>query len=705
LIVHPERASMTPQIDGQLDDQVWQQAQIYSEFETFEPIYGKPISETTLAMAAYDNENLYFAFKCLDSEPHLIKSSVTKWDNLFNEDWIGVALDALNDQQSAYAFMANGRGSQGDLMLGSQGGGDPSEDFIWDAAGQLTAEGYTVEMRIPLQSLRFSAGEEVTMGVAFIRRISRSSEQAAYPPFYPDKGALISQFGKIVYRDLNYERTLELLPAFTRSDAHEARGGALKRIDDISGSDVGLTAKVGLTPTLTLDLTANPDFSQIEADASQVDVNVRYDVYYQEKRPFFLEGSKNFVIAGAGQASGISQVVHTRTITDPSLGIKVTGKLGPSNALAVLAARDESTVEEAGDRPADFGIVRYKRLLKDESYVGGILTSREHMGGYNRVAGIDGAWRLSGTESMQGNVFYGVTRDPESGVTTQAHNVDWMWQYSDRDYYMSFGMHDISKDFSLATGFVPRDGTTTLTSSFQRNFYRENGIVQRISVGGFAYGQQDKYYSMAERYGNAYLRVTLPRSTYVWANLANGTEVYQGVLYERNRISAGLNGQVLKSLFLVLDAGRRGSPMYDEENHYQGDIVHQVVVLNYQPTENFSTEFFGVHEVFTDRAERQVQYDVRIFRNKTTYQLNKYLYVRGILEYKRMSFPIDDAHPESLRGEFLLGFTYIPGTVIYLGYGARFETMAYDGADYVPSDTYREMRRGLFFKASYNWRR
>jgi len=709
------RTDTPPIIDGILDDDIWNETPGYTDFQTFQPDYGKPVSENTIAYSAYDNETLYFAFSCYDSEPDKIQATITSRDNIFNEDWIGVVLDSYNDQQNAYGFMVNPFGIQGDIMLNAEGNGDGTNDFIWESAGIITDDGYTVEIKIPLKSIRFNAGEKVVMGIVFCRRITRYSEQAAYPPFYPDEGSMTNQMGIVEYKKLKYKRTYEILPSFTQTSNREAQSGALQKVEDESGSDIGVTTKVSLTSTLTLDLTLNPDFSQVESDASQVDVNLRYPNFYSEKRPFFLEGIKNFDVAGISNGSAISHVVHTRTIADPSFGLKLSGKMGKSNALSVILARDESPIyEEDAKRPADFYIQRYKKLLKDESYIGGIFTDREHEGGFNRVAGMDALWRLSGTMKIEGNAFYGESKDSETRKVTNAHNADLSFAYGNRNYYARVGIHDISKNFRLDTGYIPRDGTTTMSFSGGRNFYSESNLLQKVNIGYWGYVQRDKYFDMNDGHHNIYLSFGMTRSIYVELEYARGSEVFEGESFDKSNYEIDMNGQIINSLYVSLGLGNGGSPWYDDsENPFQGDVAYRWAFFNFQPTDNFSSEFSSSQNVFTSREDNLELYDYRIFRNKTTYQLNKYLFIRGILDYTYVKYPDyavkypeeEDVHDEKgLTSELLIGFTYIPGTVVYLGYGSRHENLKYDGSDYVPVDTYTEMKRGLFFKASYNWR-
>ena len=167
-----------PRIDGRLTDAIWENAAVYTDFRTFEPDIGSPSSEPTFAYAAYDRENLYFAFRCTDSQPRAIKASMTKRDNIFGEDLVAVFLDTYHDSQSAYVFMANPYGIQADLMMNSDGNGNPqSADFIWESKGTLTENGYTVEMKIPLQSIRFPERDVVTMGVGVHRQIIKKTKK------------------------------------------------------------------------------------------------------------------------------------------------------------------------------------------------------------------------------------------------------------------------------------------------------------------------------------------------------------------------------------------------------------------------------------------------------------------------------------------------------------------------------------------------
>ncbi|MCP5051585.1 MAG: carbohydrate binding family 9 domain-containing protein, partial [bacterium] len=183
--LHPLKTKEEPLIDGELNDKAWQKPPLENPFITYSPNFGEVVSEKTLVWMAYDQKNLYFAFKCLDSEPQKIKTSVTQRDQIFNDDWVGLSLDALGNSQTSYHFFVNPSGIQGDELNSAVSGEDRSPDFVWQSAAKVTSEGYQVELAIPLRSIPFTSGEEVKMGVLFWRSHSRLGVSAAWPEIKP----------------------------------------------------------------------------------------------------------------------------------------------------------------------------------------------------------------------------------------------------------------------------------------------------------------------------------------------------------------------------------------------------------------------------------------------------------------------------------------------------------------------------------------
>ena len=279
------------------------------EFLSYNPLHGSSIPQKTTVWITYDADYLYFAFKCDDPDPSGIKTSVTRRDNIWQDDWVGLSLDALGTGQLSYHLMVNASGVQLDMLNSVAGNEDPSPDWIWDSAEPLTDTGFTAEIRLPLQSIRFKGGDDTRMGVLFWRRVSRARRVGVVA------AARARRWVFERHASLRFDRHRAAPRA---RDCCRARPTAAPTLRDSptrwgaadGRSDVGVSTKVGLTSTITLDATVNPDFSQVESDAFQVEVNQRFPVFFGEKRPFFMEGAGIFALAGGG--SGDNSAAHRR---------------------------------------------------------------------------------------------------------------------------------------------------------------------------------------------------------------------------------------------------------------------------------------------------------------------------------------------------------------------------------------------------------
>ncbi len=442
------KVAAPPVIDGVLDDAAWTGGLKFDGFKTFKPDFGKDPSQKTEAYIAYDAENFYFAFRCYDSEPSKVKAAVSKRDNIFQDDIVFINLDTFNDNQSAFVFILNPLGIQGDGMLTVNGNIESSFDTIWYSKGRIDDQGWTVEARVPLKSIRFPNRDLQTMRILFIRFFTRTSEQAAFPPIDPNKGSILSQAQPFQVSGLEYKRVMELLPAFTfgrTQEATEDAQGELVRNKELDIDDVSLTGKLGITSDLTLDGTYNPDFSQVEADAGQVDFNRRYSIYYEEKRPFFLEGSDLWQFGGAMEEAPLYALVYTRTIADPTFGFRLTGKVTPRDTVAALYAKDYRPDSPLDEHP-DIMIARYRHTLKDDAFIGGFYTGSEYGGSsFNRVGGLDGRFRLSQTQVASFHLFGSLTRTPEAEKTEADHALSAGYEFSNRKWIVQLGYQDISE--------------------------------------------------------------------------------------------------------------------------------------------------------------------------------------------------------------------------------------------------------------------
>lgn len=412
-----------PVIDGKLDDEVWKGANVLKDFYQVQPGDNIAPSKPTEVMLGYDSRFLYVAFHCYD-EPDKVRATIPKRDNIFNDDYVGILFDTFNDKRKAYEFDFNPLGVQADGIWTDGVNEDFSLDIVFESKGLVTNDGYTVEVAIPFKSIRYNAGKDTLWGVHFWRRIKRfNNELSMWMPLSRDISSWLAQAGHLTgFEGLSTERTLELIPSLTISEtgkrkapvtlAHIANGGRF--VNEPIKLDPGLTGKYTITPRVTLDFALNPDFAQVESDQLVVTANQRFPIFFEEKRPFFLEGIDIFQTQIAA--------VHTRSIIDPDVAIKLTGKVD-RNTFGLLVASDngpgnfgEEELPFASTRlinkNASVGILRLKRDIgKSNSFIGFLGTYRRFVDNYNELGGFDGrfqlneittfSWQVLGTHSRQ----------------------------------------------------------------------------------------------------------------------------------------------------------------------------------------------------------------------------------------------------------------------------------------------------------------
>jgi hypothetical protein len=419
-------------IDGKLDDEVWKTAAVFKDFVQIEPGDNIAPSRPTEAFMGYDSKNLYFAFHCYD-EPDKVRATVAKRDNVFNEDNVRVFLDTFNDQRRAYVLGWNPLGIQQDGISTEGQGEDYSVDIVMESKGMITSDGWTLEVAIPFKSLRYEAGKGKLWGIHIARNIDRFNDEFdSWMPVSRDISSTLAQEGHITgLEGISTEHTLEVIPSVTISEngkrvstltpAQLAADPTVfdpgRLVNEPLKFDVGVTAKYSVTPTVTLDLAVNPDFAQVEADQTVVTANQRFPIFFEEKRPFFLEGIDIFQTP--------IQAVHTRTIVDPDVAVKLSGKRG-KNTFGLLFASDNApgnfTDEEKQD-PATLpsiarfigknsydGILRLKHDVGKQSYIGVLFTSYNFIENHNQVGGIDGRFQINNQKTFTFQVLATTSR-------------------------------------------------------------------------------------------------------------------------------------------------------------------------------------------------------------------------------------------------------------------------------------------------------
>ncbi|MGH9966619.1 MAG: DUF5916 domain-containing protein [Pyrinomonadaceae bacterium] len=418
------RFDAAPVIDGKLDDDIWKKAVVLKDFYQVQPGDNIPPSKPTEVLVGYDPKFLYLAYRAFD-EPDKVRANVAKRDAIFDDDYVGLFFDTFNDQRKAYEMNFNPLGIQADGVLTEGQGEDFSVDMVVESKGLVTSDGYTVEIAIPFKSLRYTAGKGKLWGVHFYRRIKRfNNELDMWMPLNRDQSSWLSQAGHFTgLEGLSTERTLELIPSLTLSEtgkrkapvtaAQIAQGGRF--VNEPIKFDPGLTGKYSITPTVTLDFALNPDFAQVEADQVVVTANQRFPIFFEEKRPFFLEGIDIFRTTIAA--------VHTRAIIDPDVAVKLTGKVD-RNTFGLLVASDNgpgnfsederiSADPRLVDKNAQVGVLRLKRDIgKSDSFIGFLATHHRFVDRYNELGGFDGRFRFDKQTTFSWQALATHTRRP-----------------------------------------------------------------------------------------------------------------------------------------------------------------------------------------------------------------------------------------------------------------------------------------------------
>jgi hypothetical protein len=701
-VLRPHRLARPPVIDGLLDDEAWKQAPMDTgEWLSYNPLHGDRIPQKTKVWVASDSDYIYFAFQCDDPEPSAIKTSVTRRDNIWSDDWVGMSLDALGTGQLSYHFMVNPSGVQLDMLNSVAGGEDEAPDYVWDSAGRQNDSGYAVEMRVPLQTIRFRGGRDVKMGILFWRRVSRLGVSVSWPALEPSKW-VFEKHASLVFGELQSRLPREAIPSTTyarnqRRDGPDQWGKA----DD--EGDFGLSAKYGLTSTITLDATVNPDFSQVESDAFQVEVNQRYPVFFSEKRPFFMEGSGIFTLAGQGNDNSLQRAVHTRRIVNPSFGAKVTGNTGrlTFGSLTAVDQDPQRTFLPEGDPDARkdrlFNVLRGQYSLGPSNYVGALAVDAEYAGGFNRVVGADLSWRVNSTQRVNGFVLGSSSRDPHAADSSSGMGAQAGYEYNTRRLTLvGYGEH-YDRDFKMETAFINRVGITSGWGYAEYSFYPDKNKypwLRRVSPFSFTQGGRDRNAGGNDLIQVSGIRLRFTRQGFFRFDRLDGYEPWAGHQFDRG--SWRLQGDVQLYRWLAVNAQHRFglAVFYDPDQPFQGRSHDSSVGVTLQPSGRFS-QALTYHRVSFDRESTGERvYDLDIIYSRTTYQFSRQFFIRGIAQF--------DSSRYRVLTDFLASYELRPGTVVYAGYGSLVERRDFvDGEWILGRGRYETSQRGLFFKASY----
>jgi hypothetical protein len=730
------RADEKPRIDGKLDDPVWSTAVTLDNFCEVSPGENTKPDVDTEAMFAYDEDNLYVAFVCHD-DPAYIRASISDRDAIFQDDFIGIMIDTFRDQQNAYEFFVNPYGIQGDLRRRGNNE-DSSYDAVWYSGGDINGIGWTAEISIPFRSIRFPDAHSQSWGVHVLRIRPRDSrEQLSWVPISRDESCLFCIAGSINgLEGINQGKNLEILPYVIGSQSsymEDTDDPGSAYIEEPGKTDGGLGVKYGITSNYTLDFTYNPDFSQIESDAAQIDVNTTFALFFPERRPFFQEGADMF--------QTLITTVYTRSINDPILAGKITGKSGKTT-VGYIAARDENTpyivpFEESSQYAINgrsySNILRVKRDILESSYVGLIATDRrnETNGGTNTNVGLDTEIRFLDNYRFQGHVQGSYTKEPDDSTLSEDFEDI---RFGDKKQYDSFFNGEQFAGFASELNFTREARHLNFTAwyeDYSPTFRAENGFVtaNNYRVAGLWTGylfytdggrfteviepQLDwaRKYNYDGQFKDTWLQPSLwirfRKQTYFWAGYLMSHERFAGVHVEGIR---RIQGDISTDFSAYLSGGMWAavghSVVREEDNPRLGFQRSLEFWGTLKPTSQLRLELtfqsFRMTELkdFLDpETGDQVRkgdeiYNVYIGRAHLAYQFTRNLFFRCVTQYVDSDnlFEVDP----------LISYKLNPFTVFFIGSSHNFMKFDSERPDSEPA--YRQTDRTYFIKFQYLFR-
>lgn len=716
-----ERATSDIKVDGVLDEAAWQGAlKMTIDYEWFPGDNVEPPVETDVFLT-YDDDAFYIAFHAYDPDPSAIRAHLMDRDTIntfVQDDHVSFMIDTFNDERRAFQFRINPLGVQADALFSQvEFIEDFSWDVIWDSAGKITADGYVVEVALPLDQIRFpQADGPQTWGVELSRSYPRDRRHRMSANRRDrDRTCLLCQVDKVTgFAGIEPGRNLEVTPTVTGLMA-EARtdfpDGDFETTDE--DGDVGVSVRWGITQALTLNATYNPDFSQVEADAAQLNVNERFALFFEEKRPFFLEGVDFF-------ATPIN-AVFTRTVVDPEFGLKLSGKQG-SNAGGMFVTRDdvnslvfpsiEGSRQTLLQEEVDGAVARYRRDIGDGGALGALLTTRSAGDYSNRVAGIDGFFRLSQVDEIRFQYLTSETRyaddvavafdqplgDFSGGAleVNYSHNARlWNWNavYQDRE-----------PGFRADFGFVPRVDLKRYLVSLNRVVWGdEEDWYDQLGFGGSWTRSDDHDGNLSDETTDIFANFQGPLQSFVEVATSERSYVVRGVEHSDLQLFEVFGqfqpGAVAKASLYV-----SSGDTVDFTNNRPADLTLWNPKVEIKLGRHFNGQLSHIQQTL-DVPQGEI-FDVGLSELKVVWNFNLRSFLRAILQYQNLdrnpelyAFPVDE-NVETLFTQLLFSYKLNAQTVLFLGYSDN--SLGIEDSRFpLRSVSLTQTDRTLFFKVGY----
>jgi hypothetical protein len=659
-----------------------------TKFWQLEPVNGEAASQPTVAYLSYDDKNLYVGLICKD-DPSKIRTRLARRDDIGKDDRITINIDSFHDKKHSYWFDVNPYGVQSDGIYTDDQFPDNSWDALWYSEARLTPDGYVVLETIPFRSLRFRAGEQQDWGFTLCRYITRNNETSCSTRISrEDLFHKIPQYDSLVIpENISPGRNMQFIPYGMFSGGRyldSARG-----YQTPTEQRVGMDAKMVLKDAFTLDLTVNPDFSQVESDEPQTTINQRYEVIYSERRPFFTENASLFKLP--------EEIFFSRRIVNPQFGARLTGTRGRWS-VGLLAADDRSPGQQLGTATPGDGrralneVFRLERAFERQTYAGFTFVNTDLGSAYNRLASIDARTKFgsnwignlqiarSNTRFRDGSTLDG--QDLMLKISNTTQHGDFTSTYTDR-----------SPGFRAALGNFRRVDMRELESWGNYRWRPRSGAVVAFGPGFSQNINWDHQGRLQEWWAEPSFSVDMLRMTFLSVRHTEAYELYQNIGFRTRRSRLEARSELAKhfSFYANYEFGSR-------INYYPGSGLLPFAArstnadggLTYRPVPQIRIDQSYIYTRLATDSARLPQnapvssatiFNNHILRTKVNYQFTRALALRTIIDYNGVlpnTSLVSLEKSKRIGADILLTYLIHPGTAFYAGYSDTYENVSFN---------------------------
>jgi hypothetical protein len=657
------------------------------------PVDNLTSSEPTQVFLGYDSTNLYAVFLCFDSQPDKMRARRPLRDSIFDDDSITIQLDTFHDQQRAYSFGVNAGGIQGDAVWVEGQGWDPNFDTVYQSQVKRTPQGYIAFLTVPFRSMRFPTAPEQEWGILLNRYIARTREDTFWPRYTQSIQGRTNQMGTLNgLKEISSGKNFQIVPyiAFSNSKLLETNPGSpsLFKQNDAQFRG-GMDLKAVWRDKLTFDLTANPDFSQVESDDAQVLVNQRFEVFFPEKRLFFIENSSYFQTP--------IQLLFTRRIVKPDAGARITGKLG-GYGIGLLFADDRATGEKLpatdpnSDKRAFTNIVRITRDVRPQTYIGGTFTQHSFGGHENIVFSGDTLIKLNENWRTNVQVVGSRTKDPLASALFGRALYGGLFE-DGQHWIAHFEYNERSPEFRADAGFIPRVDYRGMANLLQYNFRPQNKKLVRWGPVLNTSGTWDHSGQVLDYAVSPGIQFEFKKTTTIEFNTQFGglslrpvdfNSLTQTRDYQLRSFSGRIASTPTNSLSFDVTFGTNrvvnffnaaGAPPVNVSS------LNGAATIGLRPTTGLTIDTTYLFTQLEDEHSNRTAFNDHVLRSRWLYQFDQRWSLRFTAQYNSLvANPLLTSleKTKQVNGDLLLAYRVNPATAFFVGYN-------YDVQNYLPA--------------------